>query len=92
MIQFTDTHAHLDEYVKSHELESILERAEAARVNRIITIGTCREDWELYAKLHAQYPQKIQYTVGLHPCYVDAKWEEDLDLIKSFFSPQSPYP
>ena len=42
--------------------------------------------------MHAQYPQKIQYTVGLHPCYVDAKWEEDLDLIKSFFSPQSPYP
>ena len=91
MIQFTDTHAHLDEYIKNNELEAILKNAEMAKVNRIITIGTCREDWELYAKLNTQTQKSIHYTVGLHPGYVDDQWEQDIETIKTFFSPQSPY-
>jgi TatD DNase family protein len=89
-LNFTDTHVHLDEYVKNNELPSILERAKAFKVHRMITIGTNREDWDLYKNLSINHPSQIHYTVGLHPSYVDEAWEQDMELLKNFLTP--PYP
>ncbi len=46
-----------------------------AGVDRMITVGTDLEDWDLYGELAKSYRGKIDYTVGIHPCSVDESWE-----------------
>ncbi len=63
----TDTHAHLDFPDFSGDLDAVLERAMAAGVKRIITIGTDAESCRRAIALAETYPQ-IFAVVGLHPC------------------------
>ena len=46
----------------------------------MITVGTSPKDWVPYREMHANYTGRIDYTIGLHPCYVDADWAEKLPL------------
>ena len=50
-----------------------------AGVNRLITVGTSTEDWDLYRNLARRFPGKIYHTIGLHPCHVEDDWEQQLD-------------
>lgn len=74
VMQLIDTHTHLDRFARAGELPAVLERAQAAGVQAMIAVGTEPEDWSLYAELVAAHPELIYYTVGLHPCSVDATW------------------
>ncbi|MEK0451597.1 MAG: putative deoxyribonuclease YcfH [Verrucomicrobiota bacterium] len=62
----TDTHAHLDFPKIQTDLAGVLQRAEAAGVTRIITIGTTAEGSRRSLALATQYPQ-VFCAVGLHP-------------------------
>ncbi len=86
-----DTHCHLKSACDRGELEATLSRASAAGVNRCITVGTSVEDWTYYREL-AMHNPAIDYTVGLHPCYVDpdADWATTLSQLPSFFTPERP--
>lgn len=77
-----DSHCHLSRFVDN--LPATLERAEAAGVMEMITIGTTPEDWSLYAQMAAEHPRQIHYTVGLHPSDVDQHWESQLDQIDAY--------
>jgi len=70
-----DTHTHLEGFARHGELEPVLTRAAEAGVARMITIGTEPGDWALYRDLVATRAGVVDYTVGLHPCSVDAGWE-----------------
>ena len=72
---WVDTHCHLDRFLRAGTREGILERAAAAGVSQMITIGTSPEDWPLYAGLAGQFPDRIFWTAGIHPCDVDEHWE-----------------
>lgn len=65
----TDSHAHLEAKALRDELPGIVDRAVAAGVSRIVTIGcdisTSRECLEIAER----FPQ-VWATVGVHPCYV----------------------
>ena len=61
-----DTHAHLDFPDFSEDLDSVLARAEAAGVTRIITIGTSIEGSRRAVALAEKYPQ-VFAVVGVHP-------------------------
>lgn len=86
-----DTHCHLRSFADRSELGAVMERASAAGVERLITIGTSIEDWSFYRELAMREP-RVDYTVGLHPCYVDpdADWSSALAQLPSFFTPQAP--
>ena len=86
-MQLIDSHCHLLGFKDKGELEPALERAAAAGVQRFITVGTSPKDWVPYREMHAAYPGRIDYTVGLHPCYVDAEWHHDVSQISTFFMP-----
>ncbi len=62
----TDTHAHLDFPEFEADLEAVLERAQAAGIDRIITIGTDLEGSRQAVALAERYPM-IYATVGIHP-------------------------
>src|SRR5690606_11313171 len=58
--------------------------ASEAGVERLVTVGTAPEDWAQYAELATEHPQ-IDFTVGLHPCSVEAGWETSVAQIDAFW-------
>lgn len=86
-MELIDSHCHLLGFQQKGELSAVLERAETAGVGRFITVGTSLQDWVAYRELSAAHPGKIDYTVGLHPCYVDAEWNDAVSQLSTFFMP-----
>ena len=88
-----DTHAHLESFARRGELAEILTRARETGLERILTIGTSTDDWELYRSLAAAEPDLIAYTVGLHPCSVGDDWPEQVAQIEAFWKDDTrPHP
>ena len=85
-----DSHCHLQGFQKNGSLREVLNRAEAAGVGQMIAVGTSASDWVPYREMSAAHPGKIHYTVGLHPCYVESDWEQDVAQIAPFFMPPNP--
>jgi len=88
-MELIDSHCHLKGFKDKGELQHVLERAAEAGVQRFITVGTSPKDWVPYREMHAAHPGTIDYTVGLHPCYVDEDWEAAVSQISTFFMPPS---
>jgi TatD DNase family protein len=65
-----DTHAHLDYAEFEQDFEQVLERAQAAGVTRIITIGTSVGSSQRAVRLAEKYPA-VFAVVGVHPTSVD---------------------
>lgn len=65
----------------------MMQRSREADVCRFITVGTGLKDWVPYRELSMQHPGLIDYTVGLHPCYVDENWNDAVAQISTFFMP-----
>lgn len=80
-----DTHTHLESFLRRGEAEAVLQRARAAGVEALITIGTDADDWTLYRDCAAAHPGFVHYTAGLHPCSVDERWEERFGLLEGFW-------
>lgn len=83
-----DTHTHLDIFHRKGLLDETLAEAREAGVEHLVTIGTDADDWDVYAELSEKYPQ-VDYTVGIHPCSVDAEWEKRFAAIESYWSRES---
>lgn len=81
-----DTHTHLDSYARDGTLPAVLDRARAAGLEAMITIGTAPDDWGLYRDLAREHPGFVHYSVGLHPCSVDAGWQVALEQVEAFWS------
>ncbi|MCX5658862.1 MAG: TatD family hydrolase [Planctomycetota bacterium] len=69
-----DTHCHLTYAPIAEQFGAVMERARAAGVDRMISIGTAPPDAEKAASLAALFPG-IYSTVGLHPHYA-ADWRD----------------
>jgi len=81
-----DTHTHLESFHHRGTLPGALERAQAAGVEAMVTIGTATEDWALYRGLAARHPGFVHYTAGLHPCSVDERWPDQLAGLEAFWA------
>jgi TatD DNase family protein len=80
-----DSHCHLESFVQKGMLAEVLERAEAAGVQKMIVVGTSQADWNLYARLSCEHAGRIYWTVGLHPCHVEADFREQITAISTYF-------
>ena len=67
---FYDTHAHLDYPDYADDLPQMLERAHAAGIRKIISIGTDLASSERAIALSEQFPSGF-VAVGGHPCNAD---------------------
>jgi TatD DNase family protein len=72
---FCDTHAHLDFPDFSGDIDAVLERARAAGIDRIVTIG-CDVESSLRAIALAERHPGVFAAVGWHPGYVMAAPED----------------
>ena len=88
-MELIDSHCHLKKFKEKGELPAIFERTAEANVSRMIAVGTSPDDWVPYREMHTAYLGKVDYTVGLHPCYVDEDWEAAVSQISTFFMPPS---
>ncbi|HEX4123205.1 MAG TPA: TatD family hydrolase [Tepidisphaeraceae bacterium] len=64
-----DSHCHLTDPRLFEQLAGVLQRAEAAGVVRMLTIGTGSEEWAGVIDLARRAPQ-VRCAVGLHPNHV----------------------
>jgi TatD DNase family protein len=87
-----DTHTHLETFARHGTLAATLARAREAGVEAMVTIGTSPDDWALYRSLAADHPALVHYSVGLHPCSVDAGWAAAVAQIERFWSEPAPRP
>src|SRR5204863_1254707 len=71
MPEFFDTHAHLDFPDFTDDVAQVVERATAAGISRIITIGTDADSSQRAIALADQYPS-IFAAVGWHPTHVSS--------------------
>ncbi len=87
-----DTHTHLDSFARRGDLPAILDRAREAGVGEMITIGTEPADWAVCRDLARGHAGVVHYTVGLHPCSVEAGWEDAMARVETFFTGDAPRP
>lgn len=66
MAEFFDTHAHLDFPDFASDLEAVVDRALAAGITRIVSIGTTLESSRKAVALAARFPS-VYAVVGVHP-------------------------
>jgi TatD DNase family protein len=81
-----DTHTHLESFERRGVLAETLSRAQEADIDSMITIGTSPDDWALYRELAGTNPKRVHYSVGLHPCAVDEKWETAIAGLEAFWA------
>ncbi len=74
-----DTHSHLDYEDFAADFDAVLARANAAGVERIVTIGTSVESSRRAAELAVRYPM-IYAVIGVHPTTADEA-PEDLTAV-----------
>jgi TatD DNase family protein len=87
-----DTHTHLDSFARSGSLDGVLARARTADVESLIAIGTGPDDWVLHREMARANPGFVHYTVGLHPCHVEAGWEEAVSGMEAYWAKAGPLP
>ena len=87
-----DCHCHLDSFVRNGELAEILARADAAGVTQMVATGTKPSDWKIYRDLAEAFPQKIFYTVGVHPTELDDDFDAQLDALEKFIAAETAFP
>ena len=80
-----DTHTHLDSFARNGSLPAALERARAAGLETMISIGTDTDDWTLYRDLAGEHAGLVRYTAGLHPCSVEADWAGRVGQLEVFW-------
>ena len=85
-MRLVDSHCHLDDFARNGTLEAVIERARAAGVCRMVTVGTSPSDWSLYAKMAGEHPGVIYWTAGLHPTEVGEDWEDAVAGLASWWA------
>lgn len=65
-----DTHCHLTDGAFSEDLQSVLQRATEAGVEKIVCVSECASDGNVVLSLHAEHPSLVAPSVGLHPEHI----------------------
>src|SRR4051812_15109369 len=76
-----ETHAHLDYPDFETDFEDVLQRAEAAGVTRIITIGTSVTSSRRAVDLSQKHPN-VFAVIGFHPSYVEQADENVMPALR----------
>lgn len=79
-MRLIDTHAHLDEQAFEHDLEVVLDRARAAGIVAVLTIGVTSETSRRAVELAERHPG-VYAVVGIQPNYVAQMHPGDWDAV-----------
>ncbi len=79
-MKFFDTHCHLDDSSYKADLDAVVDRARAAGVSAMLTVGTDRESSQKAVALAGKFTG-VYASVGVHPHDVKSLTQSDLDFI-----------
>jgi TatD DNase family protein len=83
MTRLIDSHCHLDFPDFADELDGVVARAEAAGVERLITISTRVRQGARLVAIAERFPN-VYFTIGTHPHQAAEESETDADAIRAF--------
>ena len=79
--ELIDTHAHLDDPRFADDLPAVLDRAAAAGVTRVLTIGIDLATSRAALALAARFPDRLAAVVGIQPNHVAEAGPDDFDEV-----------
>jgi TatD DNase family protein len=79
-----ETHAHIYDEQFDNDRQEMLNRAFEIGVKQIWMPNCNHETIEGMMKLEDEYPQICHSMMGLHPCYVEADFEKELQLVENW--------
>ena len=79
-----DTHAHLYSSKFDHDRDDMIARAQAAGVERVYLPNVDRHSIDGMLALEAAYPDYCIPMMGLHPCSVNADYEAELAIVRTW--------
>ena len=82
MNRFIDTHAHLYLDQFDEDRGEVVKRAIDAGVEKVLLPNIESATYDSMMLLRNQHPGVIYSMVGLHPCSVKERWQEELDFVE----------
>lgn len=87
MIQFIDTHTHLDGTEFDADRDEVMERARAAGVSKVFLPAIDLKSVETVLAVSRKYEGYAYPMIGLHPEEVGADWENVLQKMREYIVP-----
>lgn len=91
MIQFIDTHTHLDGTEFDADRDEVMERARAAGVSKVFLPAIDLKSVETVLAVSRKYEGYAYPMIGLHPEEVGADWENVLQRMREYIVPDHPF-
>lgn len=91
MIQFIDTHTHLDGTEFDADRDEVMERARAAGVSKVFLPAIDLKSVETVFAVSRKYEGYAYPMIGLHPEEVGADWEKVLQRMREYIEPGHPF-
>jgi TatD DNase family protein len=85
-MQLIDSHTHLYVSSFSSDRDAMIERARQAGVTRFYLPAIDSETTSAMLELEKRYPAECIAMMGLHPCSVNEKYKEELQLVEKWLS------
>ena len=82
-MRWIDTHCHLYSEEFSKDIDELIERAKSAGVEKFYLPAIDSNTLQSMLALEAKHPECIP-MMGLHPCHVNANYEQELGIIKEW--------
>ena len=79
---FIDTHTHLFSNSFDQDIDEVINRAIKSGVELFLLPNIDLDSIPLMHNLESMYPNNCFAMMGLHPCSIDEKWEQNLKVIK----------
>ena len=79
---FIDTHTHLFSDSFDKDIDDVINRAIQSGVELFLLPNIDLDSIPLMHNLESKYPNNCFAMMGMHPCSIDEKWEQNLKVIK----------
>jgi TatD DNase family protein len=79
-----DTHSHLYSEEFNDDLEDILQKSYVAGVSKVYLPAIDSHSHESMLALADRHPEYCIPMMGLHPCYVDERYEAELNVVREW--------
>lgn len=83
-MKLIDSHTHLYSEDFNKDIESVMQRAFDANVQKFYLPAIDSSTHEAMLALEEKYPQNCFAMMGLHPCNVNENFEKELNIIKEY--------
>ena len=79
-----DTHSHLYSVEFQDDIEEVIQKSHTLGISKIYLPAIDSQSHNAMLDLSDKYPETCISMMGLHPCYVDDRFEEELRIVREW--------